>query len=129
MLKNNRNASRDQVNGTKVEAITLNPSAVDLMLPPIQPKKQSNSHMLPPEGFTYGKPTIRYNHSPYEKEPADKVLNGAFVWQGHEGSKEREPALDFPKLNMLSVKHSVVIPKVLYKNLYLISPLGSKRVP
>ena len=81
-------------------------------LPPIN-KKHTTSVYLPPDGFTYGKPTLRYNHSPYEKEPAETCLNGAFAWKAHEGSKEREqPPLDFPKLNVMSVKNSVVVPKV-----------------
>ena len=39
-------------------------------------------------------------------------MNGAFAWKTHEASKDKEPALDFPKLNILGVKNSVVIPKV-----------------
>jgi len=85
------------------------------MLPPIN-KKHNGSINLPPENFTYGKPSLRYNHSPYEKEPPETCLNGAFAWKPHAGSKEREPALDFPKLNILGVKNSVVIPKVISKN-------------
>ena len=82
------------------------------MLPPINKKHNTSIH-LPPENFTYGKPTLRYNHSPYEKESPETCLNGAFAWKPHAGSKEREPALDFPKLNILGVKNSVVVPKVL----------------
>ena len=113
--RQNRNMSREVYNTSKVEHVTsgslLTPDDL-FMLPPIN-KKHNASVNLPPEGFIYGKPTLRYNHSPYEREQPETCLNGAFAWKPHEGSKEREPALDFPKLNILGVKNSVVIPKVI----------------
>lgn len=112
--RRNRNISRDLYNTSKAsETVGSTIQGDDLFaLPPIN-KKHTTSIHLPPEGFTYGKPTLRYNHSPYEREPADTCLNGAFAWKPHEGSKEREVApLDFPKLNIMSVKNSVIVPKV-----------------
>ena len=116
--RQNRNQSREIYNTSKLESNTLGSLVTpdDLfMLPPINKKHNTSIH-LPPESFTYGKPSLRYNHSPYEKEPPETCLNGAFAWKPHAGSKEREPALDFPKLNILGVKNSVVIPKVITKS-------------
>ncbi len=95
----NRNASRDLYNST---------TEVYLSLPPLNAKNLN----LPPEGFTYGKPSIVYNTNPYEKKPADRILNGAFVWKAHEMSKGHEPGQDFAKLNVMSVRNSIVLPKV-----------------
>ena len=95
----NRNASRDLYNST---------TEVYLSLPPLNAKNLN----LPPEGFTYGKPSIVYKTNPYEKKPADRILNGAFVWKAHEMSKGHELGQDFAKLNVMSVRNSIVLPKV-----------------
>lgn len=109
--RNNRNISREVYNTSKAETVASIFGTEDhYMLPPIN-KKHTGSVHLPPESFTYGKPSLRYNHSPYEKEPAETCLNGAFAWKGHQGSKEKETELDFPKLNILSLKNSVIVPK------------------
>ena len=94
----NRNASRDLYNST-TEAV--------LSLPPLH----ARNHNLRPEGFTYGKPSLVYNTSPYEKKPADRALNGAFAWKAHEMSKASELAQDFTKLNVMSVRNSIILPK------------------
>jgi hypothetical protein len=95
----NRNASRDLYNST---------TEVYLSLPPLH----ARNHSLRPEGFTYGKPSIYYNTNPYEKKPADRCLNGAFAWKAHEVSKGQEFGQDFAKLNVMSVRNSIVLPKV-----------------
>ena len=109
--RNNRNLSREVYNTSKAETVASIFGTEDhYMLPPIN-KKHTGSVHLPPKSFTYGKPSLRYNQSPYEKEPAETCLNGAFAWKGHQSSKEKETALDFPKLNILSLKNSVIVPK------------------
>jgi hypothetical protein len=109
--RNNRNLSREVYNTSKAETVASIFGTEDHnMLPPIN-KKHTGSVHLPPKSFTYGKPSLRYNQSPYEKEPAETCLNGAFAWEGHQSSKEKETALDFPKLNILSLKNSVIVPK------------------
>lgn len=74
----NRNASRDIYNAT---------SDAVIQLPPILSSKFSH---LPPEDYTYGKPSIWYNKDHNEKQPAESVLNGAFAWKSHEQSKATE---------------------------------------
>lgn len=111
----NRNASRDLYNST---------TEVYLSLPPLNAKNLN----LPPEGFTYGKPTIVYNTNPYEKKPADRILNGAFVWKAHEMSKVNQPGQDFAKLNVMSVRNSIVLPKVRQSIKLTLSCVGCKRV-
>ena len=112
--RHNRNQTRDVYNSSKQETVGSLMMPEELFaLPPIN-KKHTTSMHLPPETFVYGKPSLRYNHSPSERSPPETNLNGAFAWKAHEGSKEREqPPLDFPKLNVMSVKNSVVVPKVI----------------
>ena len=66
-------------------------------------KSKPATRVLPPDGFSYGRPDKK------DQEGAGLVTSS---WKHHEQSKPKDPERDFKKLNKMSIKNGAVDAKV-----------------